>query len=375
MSTELERLAAHKAQEAVYFDKAGSTNKAVSRYKEAIDILSKICNLTDDNALRHVFMEKIKQYQTRIEALKTGGEEQMTSLASTSSSRQNYREVVMTEKPRVSWTDIVDLEEAKKAIRESIVFPLKRPDLFPLGWPKGILIFGPPGCGKTLLVAAVANEVDASFFFVDAASIMSKWLGESERNVAKLFNQCRQAAKNGKPAIIFIDEVDSLTSERHLEVGGEARMRNQLIKEMDSVLDKGRTDYVYVIAATNKPWHLDEPFIRRFQKRIFVPLPDLQARIALFSKYTKGLNLDSSVDVQQLSLLTDGYSGADIHDVCMECQLRVVDELFSHEDFETKATRPITMDDFLDVLKKRKPSIALENMQRLMKWASNYATS
>ncbi len=101
-------------------------------------------------------------------------------------------ELVMTEKPKVNWDEVVGLDTAKKAVKEAIVYPVQRPDLFPLGWPRGILLFGPPGCGKTLLAAAVATEIDANFYSIDAASIMSKWLGEAEQNVAKLFGICTQ---------------------------------------------------------------------------------------------------------------------------------------------------------------------------------------
>ncbi|MEM2035140.1 MAG: ATP-binding protein, partial [Candidatus Caldarchaeum sp.] len=275
----------------------------------------------------------------------------------------------------VRWDDIVNIEEAKRAIKESIIFPTRRPDLFPLGWPRGILLFGPPGCGKTLLAAAVASELDAGFHSLDAASIMSKWLGESERNISKLFNTCRHEAKSGKPVIIFIDEVDSLTTERFMEVGGEARVRNQLLKEMDSILDKGRKDFLYVIAATNKPWLLDEPFIRRFQKRIYVSLPDIDARLHLFRMYTNGLNLDSGVELAQLAKITDGYSAADIHDICVEAQLRVVSEYFSSSDGDEGEPRPITMDDFMEIIKKRKHSIVLENLKKLLDWNSKYGTS
>ena len=193
----------------------------------------------------------------------------------------------MTEKPNIKWNEIADLRDAKKAIEEAVVFPVKRPDLFPLGWPRGILFFGPPGCGKTLLAAAIATEIDAVFYNIDAASIMSKWLGESEKNVSELFVSARQSAEDGKTVIIFIDEIDSLVGIRGDEVGGEVRTRNQFLKEMDNVLDKKRPTHVYVIGATNKPWALDEPFIRRFQRRIYVPLPNIEARHELFSIFTK----------------------------------------------------------------------------------------
>src|SRR5208283_3390900 len=115
----------------------------------------------------------------------------------------------VTEKLNVKWEEVVGLVHAKKAVKEAIIYPVQRPDLFPLGWPRGILLFGPPGCGKTLLAAAVATEIDATFVSIDAASIMSKWLGEAEQNVARLFRQVRKSSLEGKPAIVFVDELDS----------------------------------------------------------------------------------------------------------------------------------------------------------------------
>uniref|UniRef100_A0A7C5YA69 AAA family ATPase n=1 Tax=Caldiarchaeum subterraneum TaxID=311458 RepID=A0A7C5YA69_CALS0 len=376
MSQELERIAALRAREAVNYDKMGQRAKAIKYYREAIEVLWKLYKLSPDGSVCKIYADKIKEYQARIEELQDGSGPTVTVSNEPSAETQAaLKQAAMSkEKPSVTWDDIVNIEEAKKAIRESIIFPTKRPDLFPLGWPKGILLFGPPGCGKTLLAAAVAAELDASFYVIDAASVMSKWLGESERNVSKIFNQCRQEARSGRPCIIFIDEIDSLTAERFMEVGGEARVRNQLIKEMDGILDKGRKDFLYVLAATNKPWHLDEPFIRRFQKRIFVPLPDLEARRVLFQKYTKGLKLDAQVELSQLAKITDGYSAADIHDICMEAQLKVVSEFFASTNGEKGEPRSLNMDDFMEIIKKRKQSVVLENLKKLLDWNAKHGT-
>src|SRR6202022_1513554 len=128
--------------------------------------------------------------------------------------KSSFSELVVREKPKVKWDDVIGLDDAKRAIRESIVFTFERPDLFPLGWPRGILLYGPPGCGKTMLAAATAAEIKGYFISIAAATIMSKWLGEAEKNVAKLFNEARKLLDKGDPVIVFIDEIDSLLGSR-----------------------------------------------------------------------------------------------------------------------------------------------------------------
>lgn len=354
--SELERSAYERAKEAVSLDQVGSRLEAASKYRQAIEIMNKLISMTANQKLKQAYAEKVEQYKKRVEAL----EGYKVKDHGTDSC------YILEERPNIGWNDIVNLEDAKRAIKETIVYPVKRPDLFPLGWSKGILLFGPPGCGKTLIAAAVANEIDATFFYVDAASIMSKWLGESEKNVSKLFSQARQISASGRPAIIFIDEIDSLTSKKIVEMGGEARVRNQLLKEMDSLVDKGKKTYLYVIAATNKPWVLDDAFIRRFHKRIYVPLPDKKTRLELFQLYTKGMNLDPSVNLASLAMLTENYSASDIQDLCVSVQNSVASEFI--EDGQGSAPRPVMMEDFLEAIRKRKPSVTNEILKKTQTW-------
>lgn len=366
---ELERLAAERAKEAVKYDKLGMKAEAIANYKEAIKLLLKLIKFTEDPILRRVYEEKIMEYKERMDTL-LGGEVETFQPQSKTQGKDSY---VITDPPPVRWEDIVGLDEAKKAIRECIVYPSLRPEFFPLGWPRGILFFGPPGCGKTMLAAAAANEIDAVFMQVDASTVMSKWLGESEKNIAALFDEARRYEREGRPVIILIDEVDSLTTYRESEVGGEARARNQLLKEMDGLQDKGRTPRIYVIAATNKPWLLDDPFIRRFQKRIYIPLPSYENRLKMFKHYTKRLELDNGVDFDELAKITEGYSGADIYQICMEAQLKVVSEFF--EKYQGEKPRKINMEDFREILRKVKPSITLESLKKLEEWARKFSSS
>jgi SpoVK/Ycf46/Vps4 family AAA+-type ATPase len=279
-------------------------------------------------------------------------------------------ELVMTEKPKVSWGEVVGLDTAKKAVKEAIVYPVQRPDLFPLGWPRGILLFGPPGCGKTLLAAAVATEIDANFYSIDAASIMSKWLGEAEQNVAKLFGSARKSATDGRPAIVFVDELDSLMGNHSNEVGGEIRVKNQFLKEMDGIVDKGKALHVYVIGATNKPWDLDWAFIRRFQKRILVPLEDHATRLNMLKLYSSNLQIADDVDLRELARLAEGFSGSDIRDVCQSAQLSLIGEFFESGKAMDKEAKPraLTMADFRQIFEERKPSVSLDMLSQYNRW-------
>ncbi len=373
-SEELEKLAAKYATEAVQQDRKGSRDLAITKYERAVEILTKLSSLYPDAPQTQVYGEHVKSYQRRMKELRENQSlDQATDMAS-SGRVGKTDQLVLNKKPNVTWDMIAGLEDAKKAIEEAVVFPVKRPDLFPLGWPRGILFFGPPGCGKTLLAAAIATEIDAAFYCVDSASVMSKWLGESEKNVASLFQNARKNAEEGQPAIIFLDEVDSLVGKRIEEVGGEVRTRNQFLKEMDGIIDKNNRFHVYVIGATNKPWILDEPFIRRFQKRIYVPIPDFEARLAMLTIQTKDLKLASDVDLNELAAKTEGYAGSDIRDIVQSAQIDVVRELFENTDPSDRESVPreITMRDFERTLDKRKPSVSSHTVQSYTRWVESY---
>jgi len=373
-SEELEQIAVKYATEAIQLDRQGSKGLAIAKYQRAIEVLLKLCALYPNASQNYVYMEHADSYRRRVKELQSQTVHPEPLESSPSRGEAKFDQLVLNEKPNVRWEDIADLSEAKRAIEESIIFPVKRSDLFPLGWPRGILFFGPPGCGKTLLAAAVATEIDATFYCVDAASIMSKWLGESEKNVAQLFENARRASMNGKPAIIFIDEIDSLVGVRSGEVGGEVRTRNQFLKEMDSVIDKSRSYHTYVIGATNKPWALDEPFRRRFQKRIYVPLPDLNARLEMFKIYSRNLRFDSDIDFEELAKITEGFTGSDIRDMFQATQIKVVRELFENGDPNDRQAqpRPINMKDFLEVIKLRRPSVSRSTLSYYLKWSEEF---
>jgi len=388
---ELENSASKYASDAIKADSQGAKGMAITNYQNAINVLTKIMKLYPQAKINQVYQERITAYRNRITQLQkinsdaepvldpnATPEEQKQSLKK--SKQDDFEDLIMKEKPDVSWNEVVGLDNVKNALRESIVYPSKRPDLFPLGWPRGMLLYGPPGCGKTILAAATANELDGHFITVDAASMMSKWLGEAEKNVSKLFKMAREyAERDNKPVILFVDEVDSLLGERSSEVGGEIRSKNQFLSEMDGVNGKGKELLLYVIGATNKPWSLDAPFLRRFQKRIYVPLPALEARERLFNLYTAPLNLNIRVNSHTLARTFDGYSASDIRDVCQSAQLKVVNELFNNPEYkepidgqELSKPRELVMNDFKEIKLKRNPSVSADMIKGFHMWSEQY---
>ena len=394
---ELEKSASKYAAAAIRADSQGAAGMAITDYQNASDTLLKLIRLYPTSSLNKIYKQSYQKYQERIQALRdTNGtdippvvdpnaspEEQKKALARAQPHKDDgndLEDLVMREKPDVKWSEVIGLDDAKGALRESIVYPSKRPDLFPLGWPRGMLLYGPPGTGKTMLAAATANELDGYFINVDAASMMSKWLGEAEKNVSKLFNMARKYnEKEGKPVILFIDEVDSLLGDRNSEVGGEIRAKNQFLSELDGVNGKGKETMMYVIGATNKPWSLDEPFLRRFQKRIYVSLPAMDARNKLFEQYTAPLKKSTRINSSSLAKQFDGYSASDIKDVCQSAQLLVVNELFRSSDYHEPVEgevpqdpRELTMADFKDIKARRKPSVSIENIRAYHKWSESF---
>lgn len=288
-------------------------------------------------------------------------------------SRQQQKPCYTVQTPE--YKNIVGASEAKKAIINSIIRPTQHPELYPLGWERAILLFGPPGTGKTFLAAETSRAIDAKFIEKDAASVNSKWIGEAAQNVAKIFNVARDLLqKSPKPIIIFIDEVDALFGKTQGCEDYNIEMRNQFLKEMDAAEDNGLRLPLYLIAATNKPWNIDHGFLRRFQKRIYVKLPNTAARKKLFRLYTKDLILEPSIDLTSISELSAGYSASDIRDICRDAHQLTLDRLFESEDVLMSLgvalkPKPISNEDFKICLNKRKTSVSSDLINDFEKWA------
>ena len=217
---------------------------------------------------------------------------------------------IVQEKPNVKWEDVAGLEKAKEALKEAVIFPIKFPQLFQgkrKPW-KGILLYGPPGTGKSYLAKAAATETHGNFFSVSAANIVSKWMGESEKLIKGLFDMARK----NKPAVIFLDEIDSVMGARSdNENDATRRIKTEFLIQMQGV---GNDDEgILVLGATNIPWGLDPAVRRRFQKKIYISLPELDARKVMFEINLKGTpNTLTDEQMEDLAARTDGFSGSDI---------------------------------------------------------------
>ncbi len=273
---------------------------------------------------------------------------------------------VLVEVPNVTWEDIGGLSDVKQELIEAVEWPLKHREAFAkmgVKPPKGVLLYGPPGTGKTLLAKAVANESDANFILVKGPELLSKWVGESEKAVRKIFEKARQTA----PSIIFFDEIDSLAPKRGLSSDSNVteRVVNQLLTEMDGLQEL--TDVV-IIAATNRPDMLDTALLRpgRFDRIIMIKAPDKESRLSIFKVHTKNMPLAKDVNLENLAEKTEYYAGADIEAVCKEAAI-----LALREDLKAKQ---VTMNHFEKALEKVKPSITKE-VEEAYKELQNYFRS
>ena len=277
-----------------------------------------------------------------------------------------YKEITPTamrevyiEIPTVKWEDIGGLEDVKNELKEAVEWPIKNPEMFKrfgIRPPKGILLFGPPGCGKTLLARAVATESEANFITIKGPEVFSKWVGESEKAIREVFRKARMAS----PAIIFFDEFDALVPRRGMGIGDSGvteRVISQLLTEMDGIM---RLEDVVVIGATNRPDIIDPAVLRpgRFDRLIYVPPPDEKARLEIFKIYTREMPLAKNVSLEELAKSTKGYSGADIEALCREAALNAL-----RRDINSKE---VTKEDFDKAMEKIGPSIIpeIENWYR-----------
>ncbi|CAH3149595.1 unnamed protein product [Porites evermanni] len=359
-------------------DKAGNYEEALRLYEHGVEyFLHAIKYEAQGDKSKESIRQKCIQYLERAEKLKQyvktknkkkpvassgggkesnnkGGNKEDSSddedNAETKKLRGQLNSAIVVEKPNVQWSDVAGLESAKEALKEAVILPIKFPHLFTgkrKPW-SGILLYGPPGTGKSYLAKAVATEANNSTFIsVSSSDLVSKWLGESERLVKQLFEMARE----NKPAIIFIDEVDSLCGSRSENESESARrIKTEFLVQMQGVGVDNKD--VLVLGATNIPWTLDSAIRRRFEKRIYIPLPEASARVKMFELHMGNLKHNiHTTQFRELAEKTDGYSGADISIVVRDAMMQPVRKVQQATHFKTvKGPSPTDPDVIMDDL-------------------------
>lgn len=409
-------------KEAVQKDNAEEYEEALKLYQQGIQYLITGLKYEKNNRAKEAIKAKCAKYLARAEEIKTSLAEpkktpmkENASGASESKDPENDKlqesisSAIVIETPNVKWEDVAGLRQAKELLKEAVILPVKFPQLFKgkrKPW-RGILLYGPPGTGKSYLAKAVATEANGSTFFsVSSSSLVSKYVGESEKLVKNLFEMARAR----KPAIVFIDEVDSLASARSDgEADSSRRLKTEFLVQMQGVgVDM---DGVLTLGATNCPWDLDPAIRRRFQKRIYIPLPEAEARSVMFRIHIGKTPCSlTEHDYKTLGMKTEGFSGSDISTVVNDAMMEpirtmqaathfkqyaakdpsvgpymwlpcpptepgaVAKRLYEFDESEAKLVNALdlAMTDFIRVLSKVKPSVSQDDLTRQEEWTTEF---
>jgi len=282
---------------------------------------------------------------------------------------------ILDHSPAVEWDDIAGLAFAKKCVKEAVVLPLLRPDFFRgiRAPPKGILLFGPPGTGKTMIGKAIASQSGARFFNISASSLTSKWIGEGEKTVRALF----AVARCLQPAVIFIDEIDSILTQRS-ENDQEAtrRLKTEFLIQLDGAACSG-DDKLLVVGATNRPAEIDEAARRRLVKRLYIPLPDIPARKSMILHYIRSLQKSlTEEEIDAVVARAQGYSGSDIKALCAEAAMgpirNIEPELLMN--LSEDQIRALSYEDFVSAFDHVRPSVSQKDLASLQEWNEQFGS-
>lgn len=279
--------------------------------------------------------------------------------------------------PSVGWNDICGLEYPKKCVMEAVMWPMLRPDLFsgirmP---PKGLLLFGPPGTGKTMIGKAIASESNAAFFNISASALTSKWIGEGEKAVRALFSVARCYPRS----VIFIDEIDSLLTQRtDSENDASRRIKTEFLVQLDGT-NVSDNEGMLVVGATNRPQELDDAARRRMTKRLYIPLPEKVARKNMIEHLVSTVsNSLSQDDLETLAVRTDGYSGSDIKALCQDAALGPIRKLqrlsADIATVDAALVSPVAIDDFDAALSHVRASVSQADLMQYVEWNSEYGS-
>ena len=278
---------------------------------------------------------------------------------------QQKRKPFLVDTPDVTFEDVAGMYEVKEIVRDKVIYPRVYPHLFKTFRKKsggGILLYGLPGTGKTMIAKAIAKETGAKMFTVKPSDLLSKWFGNSEKNVRKLF----LAARSEKNAVIFFDEIEGFASSRDSESDSMNRVVGELLTQMQGVTDDNDEDRILLIAATNRPWDIDSAFLRpgRFDERIYVPLPDLEARKVIIRNSILGIPGNEEVAVDDLAQETEGFNGADVEYLCEKAKEIAIRRVIAG----SMKNKKFTKEDFDRALKEVRSSVVKKDISRLESW-------
>jgi transitional endoplasmic reticulum ATPase len=366
----IESFEKHKAKGVARF-RMGELEEAKYHFLKAAEYLLQLAKETTEPDLRKARMEKARELVDLAKNVKKRREEIREKKAVEKKGAPAKgegdipKEWTLAEKPKLRFDDIAGLEDVKEQIRLKMILPFTHPEKakkYRVKTGGGILLYGPPGTGKTMIAKAVAGELDALFMAIAPSEILNKWVGESEKNIRKLFDTARSVERS----IIFMDEVESLVPRRRdTEAGGVmARVVPQILAELDGFdVREGQT--VMFMGATNEPWNIDYAMLRpgRLDEKVYIGLPDLPARAKILQMNLKDIPLAPDLDLDGLAKRMDGYSGADLAYLCR----KVAEQTFL-ESVKSSEDRPLAAADFERVLGKLRPSVSEEDCARFLEF-------
>ncbi|KAI9735936.1 MAG: Vacuolar protein sorting-associated protein 4 [Cirrosporium novae-zelandiae] len=420
-----------QVKKAIDFDTAGEYEKAYQQYYAALELFMLALKWEKNPRSKELIRTKAGEYMDRVEKLKNhladqdkGNKKKPSAVGSNGKVangsgkgkdddededpdakklRGALQGAILSDKPNIKWEDVAGLEGAKEALKEAVILPIKFPHLFTgkrQPW-KGILLYGPPGTGKSYLAKAVATEANSTFFSVSSSDLVSKWMGESERLVKQLFNMARE----NKPSIIFIDEVDALCGPRgEGESEASRRIKTELLVQMDGVGKDSRG--VLILGATNIPWQLDAAIRRRFQRRVHISLPDLPARMKMFELAVGSTPCElKQADFKTLAQMSDGYSGSDISIAVQDALMQPIRKIQTATHYKKVVVEgvekvtpcspgdngamemswteiesdqllepPLTLKDFTKAIKASRPTVSGEDLKRNADWTAEFGS-
>jgi len=351
----LEKASEHMEQ-AVRFEDEDDIRRARDHYLKASEYLFRAAK-ESSGEMKEIRMNNAEKLYQRAESIHIPTKKSISPGEKVQTTKERKEEEDLTEwiptkKPDVTFDDVAGLENVKEEIRIKLIYPYAHPEKarhYGVGSGGGILLFGPPGTGKTYIAKATANEVDAMFFSIKPSKIMSQWVGVAEKNLAKLFS----VARSYERSVIFIDEVEALIPRRSSNFSTVMkRVVPQILAEMDGI--ESNNENLLFIGATNEPWDIDHAALRpgRFDERIYVPPPDFQARRKMFERNLRNRPLADDVELDVLAELTKGYSGADIKQISIKASVHPF-----KESIEKGVERTIEIADFMKAIDVIKPSI------------------